>query len=144
MLLAPWSRLTLRIEAERIADVLSLAGKQLTIAGQPLRVGVPQVHALTPAAALRSRLVTIKKFLDPEPFLEAVRRQLDALGVSEQVQTTLGRRRTLRIKDKEVVGFEVVLEGLLAEESLTVQEQGIGGRRHMGCGVFVPIQSTRI
>jgi len=32
----------------------------------------------------------------------------------------------------------VLIEGLTAEESLTVQEHGLGGRRHMGCGLFVP------
>jgi hypothetical protein len=34
----------------------------------------------------------------------------------------------------------VIIEGLTAEESLTIQEKGIGGRRHMGCGVFVPLR----
>jgi CRISPR-associated protein Cas6 len=84
-------------------------------------------------------MVTIKGFFDPVPFQTALRRQLDQLNISDQIQVTLGRRRTLRIKDKEVVGHEVLLEGLTAEESLAVQETGLGGRRHMGCGVFVPI-----
>jgi hypothetical protein len=30
--------------------------------------------------------------------------------------------------------------GLSAEDSLRLQEVGIGGRRHMGCGVFVPFR----
>jgi len=32
------------------------------------------------------------------------------------------------------------ITNLTAEESLTLQEQGLGGRRRMGCGVFVPAE----
>jgi CRISPR-associated protein Cas6 len=133
------SRLVLRADADHIGQLVALAGKQLDVAGHRLRVGVPQVWTLRPAPAVRSRLVTIKGFLDPEPFQAAARRHLDEIGVSAEAQLTLGKRRTLRIKDKEVVGYEVLVEALSAEESLTVQERGLGGRRHMGCGVFVAI-----
>ena len=63
---------------------------------------------------------------------------MDALEISEQTILTVGKRRTTRIKGKEVVGFEVILEGLNAHESIAIQEAGVGGRRHMGCGVFMP------
>ncbi len=140
------SRLIIRTEAEQIARFLPLAGKPLRLLDRTLRVGVPQVRSLVPATALRSRLVTIKL---PEmaalqgdaaaaPFLAAVIRKLGDLGISAEAQPSLGKRRTLRIKDKEVVGYEVLIECLSAEESLTLQDHGLGGRRHMGCGIFVP------
>jgi CRISPR-associated protein Cas6 len=109
------SRLVLRADADHVGQLIALAGKQLDIAGHRLRVGVPQVWTLRPAPALRSRLVTIKGFLDAEAFQSAARRQLDALGISAEAQLTLGKRRTLRIKDKEVVGYEVLVEALTAE-----------------------------
>lgn len=145
MMLLPWSAITLRVQPDRIPDLLPLAGKRIDLGGCILRIGVPQVAPLRPATALRSRLVTIKGFMELDPFREAARRQLDALGVSTQatlaIPTRDGRpiRRTLRIRDKEVVGYEVVLEALSADESLRIQESGLGGRRHMGCGVFVPL-----
>jgi CRISPR-associated protein Cas6 len=66
------------------------------------------------------------------------------LQVSSEAILTLGKRRTLRIREKEVVGHEVVIEGLTSEESLSVQERGLGGRRHMGCGIFVPLIHRKI
>ena len=64
---------------------------------------------------------------------------MTALGVSEQAIFSIGKRRTIRIHEKEVVGYEVILEGLTADESLAIQTIGLGGRRHMGCGVFVAL-----
>lgn len=133
------SRLVLRVDTENISAVLPLAGNQLDVAGARLRVGVPQIWAIQPSTALRSRLVTTKNCQDQSRFEAELRRQLDLLDVSSEVIVTIPKRRTLRIKDKEIVGYEVILEGLSAEESLNVQETGLGGRRHMGCGMFVPI-----
>ena len=41
-------------------------------------------------------------------------------------------------EDKEIVGFALRVEELTAEESIRLQEKGIGGRRRFGCGIFVP------
>lgn len=137
------SALVLRVPDQRIGEFIQLAGKQLRIAGTSLRAGVPRVYALMPATALRSRLVTIKNGTDPERFSKELRRKLDAFGVSTEAQPTLGKRRTIRIKGKEVVGYEVLIEALTAEESLSIQENHPNGppelgwsRRHMGCAVL--------
>ena len=132
------SRLVLRLLDEEIRSYLKLAGKRLEVDEHPVNVGVPEVRMLLPVARLRARLVTIKGFLEEEDFLEAVRRQLQNLDIA--CETMLGQRRTLRVKEKQVVGFEVFATKLTAEESLILQENGLGGRRRMGCGVFVPWQ----
>jgi CRISPR-associated protein Cas6 len=144
------SRLVIRTDAEQIARFLPLAGKPLRLLERTLRIGVPQVRSLVPAVALRSRLVTIKlpevisQSADAaaETFRAGAVRQLAELRISKKAALSLGKRRTLRIKDKEVVGYEVLVETLTAEESLVLQKHGLGGRRHMGCGVFVPVVLT--
>lgn len=155
LMLMPWSTLTLRVADGQIAPLLPLAGKALRLGDATLRLGVPEVHALIPAPTLRSRLVIIKvahvdpaSALDEPQFLPAARKQLDTLGISPAATLHVPRdrhsrpcRRTLRIKQREIVGYELIVEGLSAEESLTLQERGLGGRRHMGCGVFVPVRS---
>jgi CRISPR-associated protein Cas6 len=132
------SRLVIRLESERIGEFLKLVGKRLDIDSHILRVGVPEVRMLRPRAAIYSRLVTIKGFMEPATFLGAAKRQLEKIGVKAEIQ--VGERRTLRVRDKQVVGFEVAALELDAENSLRVQEHGLGGRRHMGCGVFVPLR----
>lgn len=144
--LTEYSRLVIRTNADQIARFLPLAGKQLRILGRSLCIGAPEVRALVPGSAVRSRLVTIKLAdvaaqsagAAAELFRAAALRKLAEVGLSTEARLTLGKRRTLRIKDKEVVGYEVLVERLTAAESITLQEAGLGGRRHMGCGIFVP------
>jgi len=145
MALTPQSRLVIRTLHEQVSGLLPLAGKMLSLGPARLQLGVPDVRALVAAPSLRSRLVVIKTKgassaaeLTAEVFTSALRRQLDALGVGSEIDLCLGKRRTLRIKDKEIVGYEVLLEKLSPEQSLTIQERGLGGRHRMGCGVFLP------
>jgi CRISPR-associated protein Cas6 len=100
--------------------------------------------------------VIIKGCLQPEAFLDAVTRQLETLGVrcSATLAARRGQRpleggvgahpdsrfirRTVRIRDREVVGYAVKLSNLDPDGSLVVQARGIGGRRKFGAGIFLP------
>lgn len=147
LLLSGASRLRIRTPVELIPRLLVLSGQRLDVGGHMIRLGVPQTYALEPATVLSSRLVTIKGFDEPESFSRAVQRQLDTMDVKGKPvipRRTIGpyagepTRRVLRIKDKTIVGFALIVAELTAEESLILQERGLGGRRHMGCGVFMP------
>lgn len=50
-------------------------------------------------------------------------------------------RRTLRIRDKTVVGYALAVTELTADESIRLQEAGVGGRRRFGCGLFVLLRA---
>jgi CRISPR-associated protein Cas6 len=141
--------LTNRLHRMSLESALALAGKRLKAAGHHLRLGVPQVRALEPVSALAAKLVTIKGFTEPAAFLEAVRRHLAELGVAGEPVLPLGRsgrlagkphRKVLRVKERRIVGFGVRVTNLTAEESLKLQEAGLGGRHRMGCGYFVPLK----
>jgi CRISPR-associated protein Cas6 len=151
--------LRLRIPAGHYRDVLPLAGKRLDIGGHQIRLGLPVARPLEPAPSLYARVVTIKKFTEPEPFLEAVKRKLDSCGVKGRVELPRDeqdryRRRIVTIHGKSVVGFSVAVHELNDEDSLLLQAgaakvlspddganhwQSIFSRRAMGCGIFNPI-----
>lgn len=137
----PRATLRVRLPAEQISVVLPLAGRRLDVRGHAVRLGAPQVLPLRPAASLHARIVTIKGFLEPEPFLAAAGRQLDELGVKGELE--FGPRRVLKVGEHKIVGFELGAHGLSADDSLTLQERGLGGRRRMGAGIFVPIRRLR-
>ena len=141
------SRLRIRIAEEHISKAIVLAGKRLEVNSHVIRLGAPSLRTLTPATVLVARTVTIKHHLEAASFLDAVRKELHELQIVCEAAIPLStsgptpgrlRRRVLRIKDKRVVGFSLLLEGLSANDSIRLQEIGLGGRRKMGCGFFLP------
>ncbi len=141
------SRLRVRLPAEEIGTVLPLTGQTLEIDGHSIRLGAPVVEPLHPATALRTKLVTYKEPLAPTAFLELTQKRLDELGVRGEAGipvTEKGqhagepRRQVVRVKGRRLVGYALLVEGLSAEESLLLQELGLGTHRRMGCGFFLP------
>ena len=135
LMLDQQARFGLRLPVNLIPKVLRLAGKRLDVDGEALRVGVSTTSALIPAPVLYAHIVTTKNGEDESRFDAEVQRQLDALNIKGK--PARGPRRIVTIKDKKVVGHSLLVSELTAEESICLQEQGLGGRRKMGCGVFV-------
>lgn len=140
--LNPRARLRMRAPQDRVPLVLKLAGKRLDVSGYQVRLGVPQIFLLKPSSSLYARCVTIKNHTEPESFLDAVARKLDELGVKGEPE--LGPRRVLKVGNHTIVGFSLNIHELSEEGSIVLQERGLGGRRHMGCGFFVPIQKPTL
>lgn len=163
------SRLRVRLQPDDLPVVLPLAGKSLDLGGHAVRLGVPQVTTLLPVPTLFARTVVIKasspmtdptvktsrdrqktkRYQEPGEFLAAIRRELERQGIGaeadiplHEVGTRVGQpcRHVLRIHGKTIVGFSVIVQGLTAEESLMLLENGLGGRSKMGCGFFVPFR----
>ncbi len=130
------ARFGLRLPAARIQQALPLAGKRLQINGDGLTVGTTTTSALIPVPALYAHVVTTKNGEDERRFDQEVQRQLDTLEIKGNPMR--GPRRIVTIKDKKVIGYSLLISELTAEESIRLQERGLGGRRKMGCGVFLP------
>lgn len=137
------SRLRIRLPVQDIPQVLSLAGKQLDVDGHRVTIGVPEVWSLSGDPHLKSRFVTIKGYEDEEGFGVGLRAQLESLLEGGDFELEVGQRRVMRVKDKQVVGFAVEVMGLDPQRSLLIQSQGVGGRRKMGAGLFVPVPKER-
>lgn len=138
LLLMKQSALTLRAPSEHISMLLALAGKNLDIAGTQVLVGVPRIFPLRPHPVVRARFVTVKKFKgEPDEFEQALRRQLRQLDIGDSAHVKIGSRRVMKVGGHTVVGFQVAIESLAERDSLRLQVSGLGGRRHMGAGVFL-------
>jgi CRISPR-associated protein Cas6 len=130
------ARFGVRISASRVAAFLPLAGKQLQLHGNAIRVGIPRPRALTPATDLYAHLVTTRNGQDERRFDAEIARQLDELSVGGSV--VRGERRVITVRDRKIVCHGLTVRGLSEYASIRLQEAGVGGRRKMGCGVFLP------
>lgn len=136
------SKLRLRVPFDQIPLVLPLAGKELSIGDHAIQLGIPQIFPLRPSSHLKARLVTIKGFTEPDLFLAAAQRQLANLGVDGTLKVRLNLegkpdRKTIKIQRYSIVGFGLEVSGLSEKDSIQLQEHGLGGKRRMGCGIFV-------
>ena len=132
------SAVRIRITADSIPVFLSLAGKVLTVDDQKLTLGNPTIIQFKPRPVLYSHLVTTKNGDDEERFNATIRSQLDSLGI--QGKFLVGSRKTFKVSGKQIVGYRLLVTGLTAEESIALQENGLGGRRKMGCGIFIGVR----
>lgn len=136
--LGPRSRLVLRVPAARAAACAALAGRSLALHA-PLRVGTPHVRSLLPYATVYSPLVVTGDAKE-DTFLAAVLRTV--AGWNTLCQVIVGRAGSRRVDAGAMEGFSVMLHGVAPEVSLRVQEQGLGGYRKFGCGLFLPHRSA--
>ncbi len=137
------SRLKLRLPVDKIPLVYPLAERRLNLKENRIRLYAPEVVILQPEPSLRSRIVVISNYLEPEPFLKAATAQIVRLGITGDISIASNSagglaRRVIRIKERVNVGFGVEISGLNLEDSLRLQQHGLGGKHRMGCGIFVP------
>jgi CRISPR-associated protein Cas6 len=132
------ARLVLRLPRARLEDALALAGRSLRLGAQTLQVGAGKPWPLTPSNTVYARVV-IAGPEDEGPFAEALGGLLSDFGAACQV--VLGKPRTLATRAGARRGFSVLLHGMAPEQSLRLQERGLGELRLHGCGIVVPYKS---
>jgi CRISPR-associated protein Cas6 len=142
------SRFRIRLPYDKLPLVYGLAGQALTIGIHTIRLGIPQIYPLQPVSMLKARIVTIKGYQEPEAFLEAALRQLEELEIRGTIVIPVDReaeaeRKAIKIKQFTVVGFKLGVFDLSDEDSIKLQVYGLGGKRRMGCGVFIPFADNR-
>jgi CRISPR-associated protein Cas6 len=151
--LLPNAHLKIRLPLDKVPQMYELAGKNISIGASHLVLGAPTITALQPETSLWSRLVLIKckgsegKYAESESFQVAVQRQIAKHEIDGVVRlertiksgsSDMYARRVLNIKSTVLTGYGLYIDGLKEQDSLKLQAVGIGGKRKMGCGLFIP------
>ncbi len=116
------AKLRIRLPWDKVPLLYGLAGQNLAIGQHQISLGIPQIFTLRTSSLLRSRIVTIKGYEDPESFLEAVKRQLETLEITCQVCISTDRkgnfaRRTIKVQRFSIVGFGIHVFDLSEQDS---------------------------
>lgn len=138
LLLTQRAGLVLRLPEERLADAQILSGRQLDLDGHLLQIGSVRQRPLQAFATLYSHLVCTGSD-DELDFLDDVAAQLEQIDVA--CKFMCGRQRALRAEQAVIRGYSLMLYGLAADQSMLLQQTGLGGHRKLGCGLFVPHKS---
>ena len=133
-------KLTLRLPLDRLADAEALVGAVLEAGAGPIKVGPLKKRPLVPYATLYSHFVVMDS-ADEARFMDEARAELEAMGVRGGLIP--GKRRQMRMGDGEAVGYSLMLHDLSLQDSILVQERGLGRYRVYGCGIFIPHKSIK-
>jgi len=134
-LLSHRSRLTLRVPRNRVGAASDLVGFHFRLGIDDLKIGAVHERPLKASPTLYAPLVVLDE-PDELRFTSTLMERLDSLGTP--CKPILGRRRSLRLALDAIDAFPVALQGCNADQSLRIQALGLGNRRRLGCGVFVP------
>lgn len=140
LLLSRRARLVLRLPRRRLDDAMRLEGQALEVGGERLSIGEARPRMLEPFPTLSAHFVATGA-ADALAHEQAVEAMLAELGMPPRF--ICGRIHTLRVGGVPLAGAEVVLHELHPEDSLAMQERGLGGERHLGHGLFLPHKTIR-
>jgi len=131
------TRMRLRIPRNRLQETQALTGQSLDIEGHPLEVGKAEVHLLSNLPTLFSRYVQTRAELDETQFLEESAGQLQALDIPCR-KLLAGITHTMKFPAGPVFTRSLMVADLEPEQSVRLQQAGLGEGRTIGCGLFLP------
>ncbi len=130
------ARLALRLPRQRLEAAAALLGRTLQVAGWPLRVEKMTLRPLSRITTLFSRCVVLAAG-DEAAFVADATRELDALGIRAE-RMVCGRVTPVATPQQTYAARSLMLAGLTLEQSLLLQQSGLGAGRKLGCGLFIP------
>lgn len=134
------TKLTLRVPRERVAEVeQALCGVSLDIGGFSLTLGRTRQKKLSTQGTVFSRHVVLEpgEEIDETAFMQRIVSILGERGIRVK-KALCGKTVELAGPEGPIQTRSIMIAGLSAEESVQIQQQGLGPLRHMGCGIFIP------
>ena len=131
------TKMTIRLPQHRFDDAQALVGKTLDIGGYPLTVGRFSTRKLSKLTTIFARYLDTEGSEDEEQFLQSVHRQLLDKGVKVKKMMS-GRLMKHQTSDGEILTRKLMISDLEVEESVLLQQGGLGDKQLLGIGIFMP------
>jgi len=136
------TKLTLRLPKHRIEDAGKLTGQTLDIDGKPLRVEKSVVRPLSTITTLFSRYIVMRDGTDEDVFLQDAMALFHKMGMRPK-KMLCGMEHVIATPERTIRARSLMLADLAVEESVKLQQQGLGPDRKLGCGLFIPHKDIR-
>ena len=138
MYLSKRTHFMLRVPMDRVEDSRALCGKTLKISDCNFSVGEGRLRYLSPLTTLYAHHVVIPSKTDSEDALLESFENLLRQHKIEPVHMLCGRQRHISTPKNVLQTRSLMVAELKPEESLTLQQIGLGPCRKLGCGLFLP------
>ena len=134
------AKLMMRINKNQIDDIKDIEGKEIKLFGNSLKIGVSKVKNFLIVKDLFCRFVISDNKISEDDFLEKIQMELRNFNVNIK-KALCGKSMTINFAKKTVYTRSLMIADLSKEESLKLQEEGVGGKKLYGCGIFLPHKS---
>jgi CRISPR-associated protein Cas6 len=132
------TKLTIRVPKERVEPLIGgLRGCTLDVAGCPLTVGEGKARPLSKETTLFARYVVARPGDSEDDFLAWAAEELGRMGIRVR-KALCGKSTPIAAPEGPLATRSLMLAGLSPEESVRLQQSGLGPHREMGCGIFIP------
>ena len=134
------AKLIMRINKNQIDDIKDIEGKEIKLFGNSLKIGISKVKNFLIVKDLFCRFVISDNKISEDDFLEKIQMELRNFNVNIK-KALCGKSMTINFAKKTVYTRSLMIADLSKEESLKLQEEGVGREKLYGCGIFLPHKS---
>lgn len=132
------TRLKIRIPSSHQEAAQLIIGKTISVDGNDLTFGKPERHLLSTMTTIIARHVHIPGTDDDEDaFLDEIHQQIKSMGIDVR-KMLCGKSHQLKTPDGLIKTRSLMVADISSEESIQLQENGVGHFYSYGCGVFIP------
>ena len=137
MQLSRRTRLVMRIDKSVYKQVLQLCDTELDIEGEQLILGSGSVRKLSCLTTLFSHGIVCDEAQAESEFVEHMASALEAMNIKVK-KMICGTTHSIRSDQGSIFTRALMVAELTPEESVELQQRGIGTGRLIGCGLFLP------
>ena len=131
------ARLAIRVHRDDSEDVGRIMNQRLQIGRQEITVGSSVMRKLSTIGTLYARAICCDREQSETDFLTEVAGSLKQMNIKVS-KMICGRCGEIRTADETLFTRALMVAELEPEESVTLQQRGLGEGRMLGCGLFVP------
>lgn len=138
LILSRRTKLTLRVPKEHAEAIKKkLAGSTLDLGGCEVSIGKAKERPLSKQSTIFSRYVQCHPDEEEMDFLKRMAAELERHGIRIK-KALCGKTVKTHAPEGPIWSRSLMLADLTTEESVKLQEIGLGEGRHMGFGIFIP------
>lgn len=134
------TRLVLRIPRSDIEKAKELENISVNVLGNTIKIGKSNTKTFLVVRDLISRFVLCDENETEEDFLLGVKKELFSHGVMIK-KAICGKEKSFTINGENRFTRSLMIADLSKENSVLLQDTGVGSGRIFGCGIFLPHKS---
>lgn len=134
------TRLVLRILRTDLDKTKDIENTIIDVHGSKIKIGKSNIKTFLVVRDLICRFVLCDEQQTEEDFLKGVSKELNLHGVSIK-KAICGKNKSLMIDGKNKFTRSLMIADLSKENSILLQDKGVGEGRIYGCGIFLPHKS---